>query len=330
MKQKFRCVLLIIACCIALCGCHQRTIRGEVTEVTSHGFVMEQDGGEPVTVTTGGNTIMFSWFDEISVSDLKEGTMEGIVVSVSGTMGRDGMAASEVQIEGLHIKNFCALEDGTQVDLFKTSLYQMYLLADGTELLFVRKPTDVAEVYIQGIGGLNSLPEEAQQNIKAYYDAQGLLYDEFAALEEAYDEYLTGEGFQTRSLDQEIVPSACNDDVIYFLTIANLPKTELRLCASFDIETGEQIPMEDIFNCKPEEIIARLAEIGKIDDSALIADMEAAFQPEYVTVSQNYLEVNFPAGSLSAYDTAFGMGFEYSDEIRDLLHPWAVPGGGTE
>ena len=53
-------------------------------------------------------------------------------------------------------------------------------------------------------------------------------------------------------------------------------------------------------------------------------------KPEYVTVSQNYLEVNFPAGTLSSEEFALGMGFEYNEDVRELLQPWAVSSGVSE
>lgn len=328
MKSK----LLVIAAtlCILLCGCHRLTIRGEVTEVHEDSFIMVPDGGDPITVTMDENTVAFTWSKDVTVSDFKSGAVDGIIVSVTGDVKQDAMDASEVQIEGLRIRNYHTLADGTPVDLFKSSLYHTYSLEDGRELLFVQNPTNVEETYISGIGSLRDLPEAAQENIKAYYDVQGLLYDEIQILEDAYDACLAVENFQTCTLGQEIFPSAANEEIIYFLTIASLPKTELRLCAAFDRQTGEEIPMDDIFDCPEDEIIVRLAEIAGIDDGALIEEMKDAFKPEYVTVSQNFLEVNFPAGTLSGEELAFGMGFEYDEAMRSLLQPWAIPSGVNE
>ena len=328
MKSKLLMIAAVL--CILLCGCHRLTIRGEVMEVNEDSFIMVPDGGDPMTVTMDENTVTFSWYKDVTVSDFMSGTMDGIIVSVTGDVQQDTMRASEVQIEGLRIRNYYTLADGTPVNLFKASLYQAYSLEDGRELLFVQKPTNVNETYIPGIGDLGDLPEAAQKKIMAYYNAQGLLYDELQTLEDAYGAYLAVENFQTCTLGQEICPSAANEDVIYFLTIASLPKTELRLCAAFDKQSGEEIPMEDIFDCPEDEIIVRLAEIAGLSDGALIEEMKSAFKPEYVTVSQNYLEVNFPAGTLPSEEIGLGMGFEYDEALRMLLQPWAIPSGVSE
>ena len=130
-------------------------------------------------------------------------------------------------------------------------------------------------------------------------------------------------------MGQEICPSATNEEVIYFLTIVSLPGSEVRLCEAFNKENGEAIPMEEIFTCESKELIQRLAEIAGIDDEMLIEEMTEAFRTDYVTVSQSFLEVNFPAGTLTSEEIAFGMGFEYNKEIRELLQSWAVPSGVT-
>ena len=329
MKRK----LLVIAAvlCIVLCGCSRLTIRGEVVEVDGNSFTLIPDDGDALTVTMDENTVAFSWSEDVTVSDLKSGAMDGIIVSVTGIVKQDSMNASEVQIEGRLIRNYHSLADGTGVDLFKAQRYSIYSLASGEELLFVHKTTEVDETYVQGIGDLGDLDEPAQERIKAWYHDQGLLYDVPQVLEEAYAAWLAdGDGFQTYTLGQEICPSATNEEVIYFLTIVSLPGSELRLCEAFDKETGEPIPMEEVFTCEPREFIQRLAKIAGIDDGALIEEMTAAFQTEYVTVSQSFLEVNFPAGTLPSEELPFGMGFEYNEEIRELLQPWAVPSGVME
>ena len=327
MKSKL--LIIAAALCMVLCGCHRLTIRGEVVEVHGDSFLMVPDGGDAVTVTMDSNTSIFTWSKDVTVSDFQSG-VDGIIVSVTGNMKQDTMDASEVQIEGLRIRNYHTLADGTPVDLFKASLYHTYSLEDGRELLFVQKPTNVEETYIPGIGSLKDLPEAAQEKIKVYYDAQGLLYDEIQILEDAYDAYLAWENFQTYTLGQEVCPSAANEEVIYFLTIVSLPGSELRLCTAFDKKTGEPIPMEEIFTCESQELIHRLAQIGGLTDETLIEEMMGAFQTEYVTVSQNFLEVNFPAGILSSEEFALGMGFDYNEDVCVLFQPWALPNGGTE
>ena len=334
MKSKL--LIITAALCMVLCGCNRLTIRGEMMGWFSNGetgicgFSIRRENGDGINVSVDGHTHIFSWVEDITVSDFKAGTMDGIVVDIKGDMKQDTIYATEIQIEGRWFRNEYTLSDGTPVDLFKASLYHTYSLEDGRELLFVQNPTNVEETYIPGIGSLRDLPEAAQEKIGAYYDAQGLLYDEIQTLEDAYDAYLAVENFQTYTLGQEVFPSAVNEEVIYFLTIASLPGSELRLCAAFDKQTGEVIPMEDIFTCESEELIQRLSEIAGIDDGALIEEMKVAFKPEFVTGSQNFLEVNFPAGTLPREELGLGMGFEYNEDVRELLKPWAIPNGGTE
>lgn len=334
--MKKRILILALIICLLLCGCRELTIRGEMMGWFSNGetgicgFSIRRENGDGVSVIVDGHTHIFSWVEDITVSDFKAGTMDGIVVDIKGDMKQDTIYATEIQIEGRWFRNEYTLSDGTGVDLFKASRYHTYSLEDGRELLFVQNPTNVEETYIPGIGSLKDLPEAAQEKIKAYYDAQGLLYDELQTLEDAYDAYLAGENFQTYTLGQEVFPSAVNEEVIYFLTIVSLQGSELRLCAAFDRQTGEEIPMEKIFICEPRELIQRMAEISGITDRTLIEEMMAAFRLDYVTVSQNYLEVNFPAGTLPSEELAFGMGFEYNQDVCKLIQPWALPNGGTE
>ena len=332
MKKKILIMALIV--CLLLCGCRELTIRGEMMGWFSDGqtglcgFSILRENGDGLSVIVDGHTQIFSWVEDITVSDFKAGTMDGIVVDIKGDVKQDTIYATEIQIEGRLIRNYHTLSDGTSVNLFKSYLYQMYSLENGGDLLFVQDPTNVEETYVAGIGSLRDLPEAAQENIKAYYDAKGLLYDELQTLEEAYDAYLAGDNFQTYTLGQEVCPSATNEEVIYFLNIVSLPGSELRLCAAFDKDTGEAIPMADIFACEPVEFISRLAAVGGVED-ALIEEMKAAFKPEYVTVSQSYLEVNFPAGTLPSEELPFGMGFEYNEDVCELIQPWAVPSGVT-
>ena len=330
MNRKFRLIFLAFVCCLILCGCKEQIIRGEVVEVNGDSFLFVSDGTEAIKVTTGSQTRIFSWTKDITVSDFWAQTVDGIVVTVNGRLKEDTMYANEVQIEGRLFRNEYTLSDGTGVDLFKASLYSIYSLTSGEELLFVHKTTEVDEAYVQGIGALTDLTEPAQENIKAWYHGQGLMYDVHQVLEEAYAAWLVdGDGFQTYTLGQETCPAASNEEVIYFLTIVSRPKTELRLCAAFDRETGEAIPMEEIFTCEPREFIQRLAKIAGIDDETLVEEMMEAFQTEYVTVSQNFLEVNFPAGTLPSEELPLGMGFEYTQDVCELIQPWAIPNGVT-
>ena len=329
----------LMLCALLLSGCGKKSIRGEVTEVLGNTgelrFILTQENGQSITVTTDENTHIFSWIEEASETDLRSGEVEGLFVTVTGRKSRNGLAAEQVMIDQRLMGNYTVLEDGTPVDLLVGLNENSYCLGDGTQLLAVRTLVGPDNVATAGSESLDSLPEEARQNIIAYYEAQGILYDEKAVLEEAYDAYyILKDEFSTYHLSQEIVPTASSGDVIYFLTVATLPdggpygSRELRLGAAFDMETGIEIPMTDLFACKPEEIIPKLAEICMVDDPALVEEMKEEFRPEYVAVFPDNVEITFSAGVLTDYGSYFGMGADLRNEaVLELLQPWAVPTG---
>ena len=337
--RKIALSVIVMVCTILLSGCGEKTIHGEVTEVNTDvqtgvfSFVLTQDGGEPITVVTDENSHIFSWIDEVSEADLRAGTKEGIFVSVTGRTSRSNKNATEVQIEYLRVPGVYTLEDGTQVDRLIGSTYSFYCLADGTELLMVRDTIGPDNVHSGTVESLDELPEEAQQNIKMYFDEQGILYDVFTTLENAYDAYcISKDEFSTYMLSQEIVPTASNDEVIYFLTVVTAPDksyghAELRLGAAFNKVTGKVIPASDLFTCKVDELIGRFSKICKLQDEALIAEMIENFKLEYIVFFPDNLEITFPVEALPEYGVSHGMGFEYSEEVRALIQPWAIPNG---
>ena len=339
MSKKAAIALLILVCAMIFTACTENTIYGEVTGVTidsqtgAFSFVVTQDGGEPITVVTDENTHIFSWIDEASEADLRAGTMEGIFVSVTGRTSRSNMNATEVQIEYLRVPGVYTLEDGTEVDRLIGSTHSFYCLADGTELLMVRDTIGPDNVHSGTVESLDELPQKAQEKIKAYYDEQGVLYDVFATLENAYDAYyILKDEFSTFILSQEMAPTASNDEVIYFLTVVTAPDksyghAEQRLGAAFNKATGEVIPVSDLFTCEADELIGRFTKICQLQDEALIAEMIKNFKLEYIVFFPDNLEVTFPVEALPEYGVSHGMGFDYNEEIRALLQPWAVPNG---
>ena len=340
LSKKATMVLMVFVCAVVFAGCGEKTIYGEVTDVKTDAqtgvfsFILTQDGGEPITVVTGEDTHILSRIEGVSESDLRDGAMEGIMVSVTGTTYRSSMNATEVQIDHLLIRDACTVADGTQIDILIGSINTFYCLEDGTELLMVRNTIGPDNVYSGTVESLNALSQEAQQKIKDYFNAQGILYDLFATLEDAYDAYcILKDDYSTYVLSQEMVPTASSDEIIYFLTIVSTPDSgtnghrELRLGAAFHKDTGEVIPALDLFTCESDAIIDRFAEICKVDDEALISEMKVNFKPEYVIFFPDNLEITFPADALPKYGASHGMGFEYNAEVSALLQPWAIPNG---
>ena len=337
-RRKLACLALGAVTAMLMSGCGEASIHGEVIEVETQAqsrdmrIVVAQDDGGTVTVSTNDNTLIFSWLDEVTTADLREGTMDGIMVSAEGRKTREGLTASHVVIDELRIPGGYTLDDGTQLDLRQGYRQHSYYLPDGTELLCVSTPVGPENVTVLGTEVLGSLSEEAQEKILSYYRDQGILYDEFQVLEDAYDAwYILGGEFSTYSLSQEISPTASNDELIYFLTVATIPDggpnsyTELRLGGAFRKDTGEPVSQSELFTCAEDEIIRKVAELCRVDDEELIAAMEDSFRPEYLVFFPDNLEIRFPAGTLPGYDTSFSMGLDYSGDVCALLHGWAVP-----
>ena len=337
-RKIMKVLVATVLCAFLFAGCGEKTIRGEVIEVISDGqtgefsFVIDQDVGGLKTIKTDADTYFFSWIEEATEKDLREGNVDGMLVSVTGRKRSEAFIAEHVMIEQLRIRNYHALEDGTQVDIIIGLNEHTYCLGNITELLRVRNPVGPHNVQVVGVESLDSLPEEAQQNVIAYYDAQGLFYDEFQTLQDAYDAYCTWDKFYAFYLSQEIIPTASSDDVIYFLTDFMSDRgyegtEELRLGAAFDKKTGEFIPVTELFTCKPEEILPKLIEICDLDDAALIEEMEQSFIPEYVVFFPENLEITFPESALPAYgvSSALAIDFTKNEDLLKLLQPWAVP-----
>ena len=342
MKNLRRTALsvIVMVCTILLSGCGVKTIHGEVAKVNMDvqtgvfSFVLTQDGGEQISVVTDENTHIFSWIDEASEFDLRNGSKEGILVSVTGRKSRSSIHATQVEIEHLLTRSGYTLEDGTRIDIKRGIFGTVYCLENGTELLTVRNTVGPDDVVTGGMESLDTLSQEAQKNIKTYYDEQGVLYDVFATLEDAYDAYcISKDEFSTFMLSQEMVPTASNDEVIYFLTVVTMPyrgtnsHTELRIGAAFDKDTGEEIPLADLFMRESDELIERFIEICMVDDDALTAEMKSNFKLEYVVFFPDNLEITFPVEALPEYGVSHGMGFDYNEEVCALLQPWAVPNG---
>ena len=336
-RRMMKVLVAAVFCAFLFTGCGEKTIRGEVIEVISDGqngefsFVIDQDVGGLKTIKTDADTYIFSWIEEATEKDLREGNVDGMMVSVTGKNGSEVFNAEHVMIEQLRIRNYHTLADGTQVDIIIGLNEYTYCLGNITELLRVRNPVGPHNVQVVGVEALNSLNEKAQQNVIAYYDAQGLFYDEFQTLQDAYDAYCTWDKFYAFYLSQEIIPTASSDDVVYFLTDFMSDRgyegtEELRLGAAFDKKTGEVISATELFVCKPEEIIPKLIEICDLDDAELIAEMKQAFRPEYVVFLPDYLEITVPESALPAYGVSSAMAIDLMDEeLLKLLQPWAVP-----
>lgn len=259
---------------------------------------------------------------------------EGPETSLTISSGEELKAreASVVFIDGFLKPDAAALADGTKLDVWQYVGSTAYTAKDGTELLKVEEPAGPADVYYSGLS-LSDLGEAAQENIAAWFEARGVLYDEQAELERAYAAWSEAEeasDFQTWGLSQRIVPTAMSERVIYFLTtvdrpVGNFVMEQQRIGTAFDRETGEYIDNSELFSCPPGELASRIMELSQMSDSELTAQAEAAFSPERAVLFEDHMEINYERGALPAEENSFTIVMDLDEDVKALLHPWAVP-----
>lgn len=241
--------------------------------------------------------------------------------------------AQEIDILSFLIEETRSLTDGTPVEVWKETYATVYKLKDGTELLREADSSGPAEVYVGSSESLNDLNETVQKKISEFYEEQGLLYDLETELEVAYQDYLKNNktsAFETHIISQDVVPTASSDSVIYFLTSVLLPIDEShgyekRVGAAFDKETGEHISNFDLFSCDQEEILQELISISGETDQTVIKEMKQAFRPENIILFPENLEVCFEYGALPGQENTYLLGFDYDEELLEMLYEWAVP-----
>lgn len=235
-------------------------------------------------------------------------------------------------------ENAASLPGGESADLWQDehNTYDSYRLSDGTSLLTVYKTVGPDNYYVAGTVSFNDLNESARKAIDGYYEEQGLLYDTETELQKAYEDYLScrqnGTVYQERHVRQEITPSAANDTMVCFITIAAIPVSgqeseEIRLGAVFNRETGAVYSNWDLFSLPEEEARQWLLDASDAVSLELRGEMEAALRPEYILLFPTHLEITYPRGTLPSQEYSTGIGLNYDDRLLSVLEPWAVPDG---
>lgn len=215
-----------------------------------------------------------------------------------------------------------------------------YRLEDGTELLEIEFPLSPAN-YSTGM--LDALPEDAQENIRAYYIALGTLYDVNELLAAAYDDYLACQAnpdltFENHFANQDTSPCGETEAFVAFRTTVNVllgihfecRTKQIQTCQIFDRETGELMDPWSLFLVPKEDavhyIFYELCKGDAFGDSlpsreALVKNLKA----EHITWYLDGIEIMYPAGTLDGErDPGIGFGFTY-EEFETILHPWAIP-----
>ncbi len=358
-----RLIPLFLICMLLLTGCgdNRKMLSGWITgymetDASQHSVILiKADNGKEFGVVTDDNTIVFSWLEnsDEALEKLKNGTAEDmeILASYKGRIRNfktnegsvKAVNAHTVSIYSLLRKEAKTLADGTVLDILETDTGITYQLPDGTEILRVSRPNGPDNVYVANRESFDSFSEAAKQKVLDYYDNRGLLYDEEATLEQAYARYTEyGEEFSTYRLEQCVSPAASNDSIMSFLTSVTIPLEngqsghEIRLGEIFDKKTGEHINGYDIFSCDAEKAADIIVEAAfgygathysesVNGDERLKDKLKAALKPEYIILWNENLEVAFPAGTLESFEHCYLVGIEYTEEIKAIMHPWAIP-----
>lgn len=331
MKKKLIPLLLLLALLLTGCG-KDKTASGTVTAVLGDGVIVRLPEGTETAFLLGEDTITFSWVESVSWEDLEPGMnisadYSGWKKTYTAPDGREypGYTAKILMIEEVRADEPVILSDGTEVWPWQGMVLDPYRLADGTELLCLN------DLPMEAPG--EAVSQEAGEKIQAYFDAQGILYDPISLLEQAWEAHQNtqpGENFQSFYASQMVSQTAVSDRVVYYGTSLILPfdsqeGSMTRLGAAFDRETGDVIPLEDLFTCPPEEIPGAVLEACAISEGTLRREMEAAFLPEYVVFgSDGNVEVTFPKGTLASQEYVHIVTAEL-EKLEGILQPWAVP-----
>lgn len=329
------------ACALAallLAGCSERTYTGILTapgDGAARTFTMQGRDGTAYSVKVTEDVPVVAWPEGTEPGDLYSGNWPALRLSVKGRASLFGkpvtLTASSVQIDAAQQPGGLTLADGTSLSVWQASFDREYCAPDGTLLLEERLGSEAADALENAAG----LSQEAKENILAFYEAQGILYDLHAQLERAWAAYSEAdEGFELYTLGQEVNLCAENDSTLWLVTTVTLPLggrvvTEEPLCAAFDKATGEALTAEELFTCTGDELAAALLNAAGITDEPRRGEMLAAFDESRVVFRSEALEVFYPEGAVPSEETALILGLDYTDEVKALLQPRALPQRAT-
>lgn len=329
------------ACALAallLAGCSERTYTGILTapgDESARTFAMQGRDGTAYSVKVAENVPVVAWPEGTEPGDLYSGNWPALRLSVKGRTSLFGkpvtLTASSVQIDAARQPEGLTLADGTSLSVWQASFDREYCAPDGTVLLEERLSGEAADT-IESVAGLS---EEAKGSILAFYEAQGILYDLPAQLERAWAAYSEADGgFEPYTLGQEVNLCAQNDSTLWFVTKVTLPLggrvvTEEQFCSAFDKATGEALTAEELFTCTGDELAAALLDAAGITDEPRRGEMLAAFDENRMVFRGEALEVFYPEGAVPGEETALILGLDYTDEVKALLQPRALPQRAT-
>ena len=357
MRKFISLLLAALSICLLLtaCGHDMKNVCGEVVDIledTASGcpILLIQEGKRQKAVLLTEHTYVYADSDDLASSWKAAPTTDVSVDAyrlydkTSVTAGGKKISAYQadtIRITGYLVPDAVTLSDGTPLDAWKTSLFgTTYRLQDVTELLREDAPSGPENHFVADLESFDDLSEAAKPAVRQYYEEQGTLYDLQSELEKTWAEYREDpENFSTHYISQDTSPAASSRQVMYFCTNLTLPANgdiceDFTLCAAFDRETGENIPLADLFTCPasqiPEKLLDLAAKGGWPDTPALKQEMLTAFQMEYLSFWSDYVMLAFPAGTLPSQEYTCLVSVDYTAGLSDILRPWAIPQPRTE
>ena len=349
MKKKlFLWVILALWLAVSACNGNKGSISGEVVEVTPSALILETTEGKRAAVLLDEDTYVLG-MDDMDGERYKAAPHTGVRVSffdkrrAKSVTAADGKrvkayrAEALIRIEGYLISEAAVLADGTVLDAWKTDAFgTTYQTREGIELLWEDGPSGPENYHVVNLESFDDLGEGAKPKVSAFYEAQGKLYDLQGELERAWRAYRDDpRDFSAFVVRQETFPAASARRIMYFSTkltqtVSGNIVEENTLCAAFDRESGENIPLADLFTC-PEEVLGeRLLSIAAREGSApaeaaVQKEMKDAFRMEGLSVSQTELWMEFPQGTLPSQKNTYLVSVAWNDAVKELMQPWAIP-----
>lgn len=361
MKRPFWKILILFLLLLALLaacgGGKEHWVTGLVTQLQTSGsgaltaLVIRTDSGEELGILLTDKTLVFpegnsSGTAEELMAAFRDALQPDVQVHVVYTGGKKKLAGSGeqltayqadyIRITGRMNRGAVTMADGTAVDLLEDSGMHIYRLPDGTELLRVHTPSGPENHYVVGVEGFDSLSETAREQVSAYYEGRGLLYDELAELEKVYATYQQMEGgFSSGLVEQTVSPSASGDHVIYFQTTVTLPVSgqngstvySISLGDAFRRETGAHIDTWELFTVPEEKVKQALLDKCGMTEQPLRAGMEAVSWDGRIVFTPGGLSVTFEPGTLPGQEYSTGFSVDCDEDIIALMQSWAVPKG---
>ena len=342
-------LMLLLALCLVLTGCSssETVIKGAVTEVTEEALILETDTGERLAVLRKQNSD-FTGHVHINDYAYQDAPYPGVVLcfvpaSRAGTVqAGDGSKLPAywtdrlIDIRGPVTSGAVILADGTVLDAWQNGYHAVtYHMAGGIQLLYEGLDTGPNAVVVGSNADFGDLSPSAQRAVTAFFTHRGKLYDLQSLLEAAHSAYWADPaGFRSYTASQHTVPAAVSSRALYFTTdlyqtVSGQTGAVTYTTTAFDRETGDPIPLAELFPCKEADLGDQLLEIAAAGGTApanqsLRSEMKAAFRLEQLRFDPQYLWIYFPPGSLPSQNSGWSVRVPFSD-ISHLMHPWATP-----